>query len=241
MAAISQRATEISYRVSDHTSQVTPPVQNGPPTRPIYRVSQHSQRRSKRGALVDRGANGGILGNDAHVILTHQREVDVTGIDNHEVTGLKIVDASAKVNTQHGDIIIIMRQYAYHGTGRTIHSSGQLESYKNKVDDRSWKVEGRQCIKTLDGYLIPLDIINGLPYMKMVPNTDHEFQTLPHVILTSEQDWDPKILDNVISDQDDWYNVIQDWDNGLIKTPFDEFGNYRKREPVKRARTSLGL
>jgi hypothetical protein len=34
--------------------------------------------------LVDRGANGGI-GNDARVHHVHLREVDVTGIDNHEL------------------------------------------------------------------------------------------------------------------------------------------------------------
>ena len=64
-----------------------------------YSASAHAISRNKCGALVDRGANGGIVGNDAHVIYTHLREVDVTGIDNHELNALKIVDASAKVNT----------------------------------------------------------------------------------------------------------------------------------------------
>jgi hypothetical protein len=68
------------------------------------RVSLHE--RSKRGSLMDRGANGGILGNDAKIYLTHQREVDVTDIDNHELNALKIVDATAKVTTQHGACIL---------------------------------------------------------------------------------------------------------------------------------------
>ena len=141
-----------------------PSVQTDPPE--VYRVNAHSARlsRQQRGSLIDRGANGGILGNDARVIFEHTREVDVTGIDNHQINALKLVDASAKVITNRGPVIVIMRQCAYHGLQRTIHSAGQIEWYKNRVDDRSMKVPGgTQCIRTLDSYVLPLDIINRLP------------------------------------------------------------------------------
>jgi hypothetical protein len=117
---------------------------------------------NKRGSLVDRGANGGIIGN-ARVHHVHLREVDVTGIDNHELNSLKLVDAGAKID-QQGPRIGIFRQYAYHGVNRTIHSDKL--NYKNHVDDRSMKFGGTQCIRTNDGYVIPLDVINGLPYLK---------------------------------------------------------------------------
>ena len=81
------------------------------------------------------------------------------------MTGLKIVDASAKVPSNHGDIIVILQQYAYYGRGRTIHSAGQMEHFKTAVHDRSMKVGGHQCIRTLEGYILPLNIINGLPYL----------------------------------------------------------------------------
>jgi hypothetical protein len=42
-----------------------------------YFVSAHNVKR--RGALIDRGANGGIAGNDTRVIHKHLRKVDVTG------------------------------------------------------------------------------------------------------------------------------------------------------------------
>jgi hypothetical protein len=61
-----------------------------------------------------------------------------------------------------------------------------------------------------DGYVFPLDIVSGLPYLKMRPFTDSEWHTLPHVILTSDADWDPSVLDQLISDTDDWYNSIPD-------------------------------
>ena len=196
-------------------------------------MSNHNASCKRRGSLVDRGANGGILGNDAIVIREHRRSVDVTGIDNHEMTGLKIVDGAAKVTTQRGPAILILNQYAHHGLGRTIHSSGQIESYKNKVDDKSIKVGGRQVIQTLEGYILPLDIINGLPHLAMDPPTSNEMDELPHIILTPASVWNPKTLDNNLSHQDDWINIIADLDNGITETPFDMFGNYKKREVLQ--------
>jgi hypothetical protein len=73
---------------------------------------------------MDRGANGGHR-NDARVHHVHLREVDVTGIDNHEPT-CSLVDAAAKIMTNKGPAGIF-RQYAYHGVNRTIHSSDNLK------------------------------------------------------------------------------------------------------------------
>ena len=183
-----------------------------------------------RGSLVDRGANGGILGSDARVIHQYDRTVDVTGIDNHEMTGLKMVNAAAKCDSNRGSIILILNQYAYQGIGKTIHSCGQIEYHKNVVDDRSMRVGGKQCITTHDGYLLPLDIINGLPYLKIYPPTDKEMEELPHVLLTPADTWDPKVLDHTLSDKEDWINTLKDLDEGIIQTPFDMYGNYRDRQ-----------
>ena len=89
----------------------------------------------------------------------------------------------------------------------------------------SLDIGGIQCIHTVDGYVIPHDIINGLPHMKMQPNTDKQLEELPHVILTSNEPWDPRVLDNSSSSEDDWYNTIKELHDGLIKTPLDKYGN----------------
>ena len=73
---------------------------------------------------MDRGANGGILGGDARVIHKHSHQVDVTGIDNHQLQALDIVDGIAKTTSNKGDVLILLRNYAYFGRQRTIHSSG---------------------------------------------------------------------------------------------------------------------
>ena len=112
-----------------------------------YKVSQASRANSM--SLVDRGANGGLAGGDVCVLERSPRSVD---IDNHQVTGLPIVTAAAKVETTSGPVILLLHQYAYLGQGKTIHSSGQMEHYEIDVCDKSKKVaNGKQRIKTLEG------------------------------------------------------------------------------------------
>jgi hypothetical protein len=79
------------------------------------------------------------------------------------------------VKTQRGEGIILLHQYAYTGKGKTIHSSGQLEWYKQEVDDKSIKVGGKQHIKTLwMAIILFLDVKSGLRYVKMRPYTNKE-------------------------------------------------------------------
>ena len=140
------------------------------------------------GALIDRGANGGIAGEDVRVIATTGHQVDIQGIDNHCINNIPIVTAGGVINTQKGEVIAIMHQYAYVGKGKTIHSCGQLDAYKLTVHDKSIKIGGLQRIETPDGYIIPLNVRNGLIYMSIRPYTDNEWETLPQVILTADVD-----------------------------------------------------
>jgi hypothetical protein len=176
----------------------------------LYNVSQAS--RKKKSSLIDRGANGGRAGIDTRVIEHHpHRTVDIRGIDNHEITSIPIVTAGAIAQSQRGDVIVIMHQYAYHPQqGNSIHSSCQLESFANDVNDKSIHVPGLQHIQTVDGYVFPLFIRDGLPYLGMRPYSDSEYDSLPHVILTSNIDWDPRVLDFDINGNNDWYDAISD-------------------------------
>jgi hypothetical protein len=149
------------------------------------------QDRLARGLLVDRGANGGMAGEDVRPFRRYQRMVDVTGIGQNLLTGLEICDCAARTMSTRGPIIVIFLQYAYYGKDRSIHSAGQLEHYGNKVFDQSMKVGGKQCIVTKDGYIIPLDIVNGLPYLKLQKHTDAEWEELPHVVMTGPGHWNP--------------------------------------------------
>ena len=63
-----------------------------------------------------------------------------------------------------------------------------MEAFGLTVDDKSVKVGGYQRIITPDGYIIPLQVHNGLTYMDMQPFTDKEKEDLPMVFLTSDMD-----------------------------------------------------
>ena len=131
-----------------------------------YHVAQASQ--AKHGSLVDRGANGGLAGSDVRILSRSSRKCTVTGIDSHELQGLDVVQCAALVVTNHGKVNLIMNEYACYGKGHTIHSSGQIEWFKNSVDDRSLQVGGKQRICTIDGYAMPLTCSGGLMYLSIL-------------------------------------------------------------------------
>ena len=47
-----------------------------------------------------------------------------------------------------------------------------------------------------DHYILLLKMKIGLPYIDISPPTNEELENLPHIIMTSDDHWDPTILDN---------------------------------------------
>ena len=131
-----------------------------------YHIAQASQ--AKHGSLVDRGANGGFAGSDVRILSRSSGKCTVTGIDSRELQGLDVVQCAALVETNHGIVNLIMNEYACYGMGHTIHSSGQIEWFKNSVDDRSVQVGGKQRICTIDGYAMPFTCRGGLMYLSIL-------------------------------------------------------------------------
>jgi hypothetical protein len=190
----------------------------------MYSLVQTSCR--KKSYLIDQGANGGITGIDTRVIERHShRMVDISGIDNHEITtSIHIVTVGAIARSQPRDVILLMRQYAYClQQGRLIHSPYQLEYLANDGNDKLIHIPG----ETVDCYVFPLSIRDGLPYLGMRPYTDVEYESPPHVILTSDVDWNQRLLDFDIDDADDWYDASLD--NMNHSELVDAFGDYKGR------------
>ena len=192
-----------------------------------YNISNYNA--SKSGSLIDRGANGGLVGDDVTIKYKTGRFVDVSGIDNHTVNNLEIVTAAGYVHTSKGPRIVIMNQYAYLGHGKSIHCATQMEHYEHDVDDKAYLLGGTQSIKTLDGVVIPLAFRNGLPYMDIRPCTDEEYDSLPHIILTSDDAWDPAALDHEFKMEDGEYVGLEE-DPYVHSKKFDEKGDYMLRE-----------
>jgi len=164
----------------------------------VYRINE-TERSGADGALLDSGANGGLLGSDARVLETDLlATADVIGITNDILESLPIVQAAAKIETvDNGFIIGIFSSYAKRNDGgRTIHSKGQLEAFGVLVDERSRIAGGTQCVVTNEGYVVPLRVRDGLSYMDMSPPSDNDLLTLPHVYFCADSRWDPSCLDN---------------------------------------------
>ena len=188
-------------------------------------IFQHANHTNNQ--LVDRGANGGLAGSDMRVIYKTHRKINISGIDNHEVTGLDVVTAATLLNTSLGKVIGIFNEYAYLGKGSSIHSSGQLEWFKTLVDEKSIKVGGT-LITTLDGYSIPLLIRDGLAYATSLGRpTDQDMDTYPHVFFTSPDEWDPSVLDHDPPHLDG-LNPSQVSDQHFGDPMFDAYGDFNE-------------
>ena len=190
-------------------------------------IFQHANHTNNQ--LVDCGANGGLAGSDMRVIYKTHHKINISGIDNHEVTGLDVVTAATLLNTSLGKVIGIFNEYAYLGKGSSIHSSGQLEWFKTLVDEKSIKVGGTQPITTLDGYSIPLLIRDGLAYATSLGRpTDQDMDTYPHVFFTSPDEWDPSVLDHDPPHLDG-LDPSQVSDQHFGDPMFDAYGDFNER------------
>ena len=100
------------------------------------------------------------------------------------------------VETNQGIVNLIMNEYACYDKGHTIHCSGQIEWFKNSVDDRSDQVGGKQRIRTIDVCSLPLVCRGGPMYLSFLGKpSDEDLGRYPAVHLTGPHEWDPSAGD----------------------------------------------
>ena len=139
-----------------------------------------------------------------------------------------MVQCAALVETNHGIVNLVMNEYACYGKGHTIHSSGQIEWFKNSVDVRSVQVGGKQRICTVDGSVMPLVCRGGLMYLSLLSEpSDEDLERYPAVHLTGPHEWDPSVLDFTQPSGDGEPPWSNDPSERFAFAPnFDEFGDY---------------
>jgi hypothetical protein len=71
---------------------------------------------------------------------------------------------------------------------------------------------------------MPINIRMGLPYLSL----HHEWDTLPHIILTSEIDWDPTTLDRELDSDNKWFDALTDEVDYPLKGIFNLRREYEK-------------
>ena len=195
--------------------------------RRIQHASNNPRKTTRSRALVDRGANGGIAGPEMRLICWTDRYVDLSGIDDHTLEAVHVGSFAAIVKTHLGNRIGIWHQMASMPTGKTIFSSVQLEASRCSVQEKSPLVTGTTpTIITPDGYIVPLSIHQGLPYLRLRPPTDAEWSSLPKITFTTDNEWDPKCLDSNVPD--DWYERTDDFSAYLRDSQFLEDGTMKE-------------
>jgi hypothetical protein len=101
-----------------------------------------------------------------------------------------------------------------------------MESHGADINEKPRLLPGGKQRILTDDYQIPLDINNGLAYLRCRPPTAHELETLPHIIMTADVDWNPSIFDNDIDDVELFHDIEDDI---IHHGPFDQYGEYRYR------------
>jgi len=137
--------------------------------------------------MADRGSNVCVLSGDNVRILYLSGEtlkVDVLG--DQEMENLRIGSVGGVVTTRSGNVLVVFNEIAYRGSGLSVMSCIQVEDIGIHIDDKSTNHGGNQCITTFEGYVIPLNCIQGLMYMDIRPFTDDEAETLPKELSSLE-------------------------------------------------------
>jgi hypothetical protein len=169
-------STSISYNLSNHASN------------PVLSF------------LIDGSANGGMAGNDVCTLSESTfSKANVMEIGQSLIQDLPLASIAGLVTTHRGPAIVILNQYATYGKGHTIHSSSQLHAFGTLVHVAPRYNGGCQHLVTPDGYHIPLCYRSGLSYMDMRPPGDNEMETLPHILLTGDNLWNPSCIDDEFS------------------------------------------
>jgi hypothetical protein len=154
-------------------------------------------------STIDRGASGGVWGADGRVLTEDKfHKIEVTGVGGLKLPDLSTVTAVAKLKSTKGWVVGEFHNYAYTGTGKTIHSSMQMEAFGLHVNDKHFMFGGKLRIETPDGYKFMLGMESGMATLPMFPVTNSDLRKLPRVMMTSDGLWDPSKFDVKAFDDD---------------------------------------
>ena len=97
--------------------------------------------------------NGGLGGSDVRIIHKTECIVDIKGIYEHQLKDTIIATTGVVLNTQRDHVSINMHQYAYIDQGKTVHLSGQMESFNYNVNYKPLTMQGGlQHVNQYDGF-----------------------------------------------------------------------------------------
>jgi hypothetical protein len=190
-------------------------------------ASLHEKYNMTRDTFVfDCGATSHMRFSEDGMVHLKPLKIAVIGLAGHKVSQLRIVTAQALVTTHKGDAIATFHKMALLGKDKSILSCLQMEAHGVDINDRSRLLPGGKKRILIDGYQLPLDFKNGLPYLWCRMPTTKELVSLPHIIMTSDIDWEPSQYDKELDDLADFFDPPE---VAYEDEHFDQYGEYRHR------------
>lgn len=77
--------------------------------------------------------------------------------------------------------------------------------------------------------------------MTICPYTDTEWDNMPHVILTTDTNWDSSVIDHELEEGKEWYDTMQDLPDIEHDLLFDDVGDYKHVHHVTEAMINSNL
>ena len=141
----------------------------------------------EHGSFIDRDGSRGVAGGDVRVVYLSNQSVEITKVMDRFIPGLEVCTVGAVATTITGErVILVMPEYVYAGTGKTVHSWAQLEHGLSRI---SCPIDGAAFLRN-GTHTFPLRVVAGRPHLEMQPYTDTEWESgMQRVTLVSREDW----------------------------------------------------
>jgi hypothetical protein len=108
--------TDTEYGRAEIDAQIERNRSIGPDITPVF----------NHGSLVDSVCNQGVAGTDVTVLYHTGVNAAITKVQGNYIPGLELCTVGGLVDSLQGKVILIMQNYAYLGTGNTVHSWNQI-------------------------------------------------------------------------------------------------------------------
>ena len=105
---------------------------------------------------------------DVHITEYTAMVTSETSIPDLQVDVLKVRTVASTIQTSHGHVAVVPREYAIFGKGKPIHYAAQTKCF-DVMEDRLAKVEGTQQLNTCEGHVTPSKFESVLPYLATCP------------------------------------------------------------------------
>lgn len=136
-----------------------------------------------------------------------------------------------------GNTIMHHPQGAHMPDTKSIFSPVQMEANGCKVVDIPAQFNNgiQPYVRSPNGYYFSLAIHHGLFYLDVRLVRDDKWDKLPHVYMSADNDWDPRVIDWEVDPQ--WYkkmSKLEDVGKHYANLPVDQDGNFKDldKEPT---------